>query len=195
MADLYAIILLYLAISGIFMIKGKLGLRWRGAVLISLGLGVPLSYVVISGGPSAHQNAKTASTTPKAQPVETAPTDEVARPPERMAPRPAPPADDEFARPPARRQPPADGTAPATDERLPPGATRKQPPADDATELMEPGGMRPRPQPSDASELMEPGSMRPRKQPADATELMEPGSMRPRKQPADATELMEPGSM
>ena len=61
MADLYAIMLLYLAISGIFMIKGRLGLRWRGAILISLGLGVPLAYVTISGGPNAHQNAKTAS--------------------------------------------------------------------------------------------------------------------------------------
>ena len=40
-ADVYAVLLLYLAISGIFMIKGRLGLRWRGAILISLGVGVP----------------------------------------------------------------------------------------------------------------------------------------------------------
>ena len=33
-ADVYAMLLLYLAISGIFMIKGELGLRWRGAILI-----------------------------------------------------------------------------------------------------------------------------------------------------------------
>src|SRR5262249_17289526 len=54
-ADVYAVLLLYLAISGIFMIKGKLGLRWRGAVLISLGVAVPVTYVVLSGGPGAHQ--------------------------------------------------------------------------------------------------------------------------------------------
>jgi len=52
-ADLYAVLLLYLAISGIFMIKGKLGLRWRGALLISLGVAVPIGYVVLSGGPEA----------------------------------------------------------------------------------------------------------------------------------------------
>ena len=100
MADLYAIMLLYLAISGIFMIKGRLGLRWRGAILIGLGLGVPLTYVVVSGGPNAHQNAKTASTPAVAPPTEVAPSappapdDEFARPPERMAPRTAPPAAD-----------------------------------------------------------------------------------------------------
>jgi hypothetical protein len=50
-ADVYACMLLYLAISGLFMIKGKLGLRWRGAVLVSAGIAVPLAYVVLSGGP------------------------------------------------------------------------------------------------------------------------------------------------
>jgi uncharacterized protein len=54
-ADAYACLLLYLAISGLFMIKGKLGLRWRGALLVSLGAAVPLAYVVLSGGPSAHR--------------------------------------------------------------------------------------------------------------------------------------------
>lgn len=98
MADLYAFMLLYLAISGIFMIKGRLGLRWRGAILISLGLGVPLTYVAVSGGPNAHQNAKTASTKPAVEtpsPTETAPAadDEFARPPDRIAPRAAPPAE------------------------------------------------------------------------------------------------------
>jgi hypothetical protein len=50
-ADIYAILLLYLAISGIFMLKGRLGLRGRGVVLISLGAAVPILYVVLSGGP------------------------------------------------------------------------------------------------------------------------------------------------
>jgi hypothetical protein len=52
-ADAYAVLLLYLAISGIFMIKGKLGLRWRGAALITLGIAVPTVYVIASGGPEA----------------------------------------------------------------------------------------------------------------------------------------------
>jgi hypothetical protein len=54
-ADVYAVMLLYLAISGLFMIKGKLGLRWRGAVLVSAGILVPLVYVIWSGGPEAHR--------------------------------------------------------------------------------------------------------------------------------------------
>lgn len=55
-ADAYAVLLLYLAVSGLFMIKGKLGLRWRGTLLVGLGAAVPIAYVVLSGGPSA--NAK-----------------------------------------------------------------------------------------------------------------------------------------
>jgi hypothetical protein len=54
-ADAYAVLLLYLAISGLFMIKGKLGLRWRGALLVSLGAAVPAAYVILSGGPDAHR--------------------------------------------------------------------------------------------------------------------------------------------
>lgn len=52
-ADAYAILLLYLACSGLFMLKGKLGLRWRGAILVALGAAVPLGYVLWSGGPEA----------------------------------------------------------------------------------------------------------------------------------------------
>jgi uncharacterized protein len=48
-ADAFAVLLLYLAISGIFMIKGKLGLRWRGAVMITAGLAVPIAAIMISG--------------------------------------------------------------------------------------------------------------------------------------------------
>jgi hypothetical protein len=55
-ADAYAVLLLYLAISGLFMIKGKLGLRWRGALLVSLGAAVPIGYVVLSGGPGGHRD-------------------------------------------------------------------------------------------------------------------------------------------
>ncbi len=66
-ADIYAVLLLYLAISGIFMIKGRLGLKWRGAALISLGVAIPLGYVMLSGGPGAQQQAqaKAAATRPR----------------------------------------------------------------------------------------------------------------------------------
>ncbi len=50
-ADAYALLLLYLAGSGIFMIKGRLGLRWRGAVVIATGIAVPVLYVALAGGP------------------------------------------------------------------------------------------------------------------------------------------------
>jgi hypothetical protein len=52
-ADVYAVLLLYLAVSGLFMIKGRLGLRWRGMLLVSVGLAVPLTYLIVSGGPGA----------------------------------------------------------------------------------------------------------------------------------------------
>lgn len=47
-ADGFAVFLLYLAISGIFMIKGRLGLKWRGAALIGLGVAVPVIAVLTS---------------------------------------------------------------------------------------------------------------------------------------------------
>ena len=52
-ADIYAVMLLYLAISGIFMIKGRLGLKWRGTILVGAGVAVPVMYIVLSGGPGA----------------------------------------------------------------------------------------------------------------------------------------------
>ena len=58
-ADAYAVLLLYLAISGIFMIKGRLGLRGRGAVMIAIGLAAPIGYIVLSGGPGAQATEKT----------------------------------------------------------------------------------------------------------------------------------------
>jgi uncharacterized protein len=82
-ADVYAFMLLYLAISGIFMIKGRLGFKWRGMTLISLGIAVPIAYVVLSGGPSAHSG-------------EAKPDAKVAAP---APPPPAPARDEGFARP------------------------------------------------------------------------------------------------
>jgi hypothetical protein len=60
-ADIYAGLLLYLAVSGIFMIKGRLGLRWRGALLITLGLAAPLGYIIASGGPGAQKTERVAA--------------------------------------------------------------------------------------------------------------------------------------
>jgi hypothetical protein len=45
--------LLYLAISGLFMIPGRKGIVGRGALIAALGAAVPITYVVWSGGPEA----------------------------------------------------------------------------------------------------------------------------------------------
>lgn len=63
-ADVYAVLLLYLACSGLFMLKGKLGLRWRGALLVGLGAAVPIGYVVWSGGPDAANKQRAAPDAP-----------------------------------------------------------------------------------------------------------------------------------
>lgn len=67
-ADAYAVLLLYLALSGMFMIKGKLGLKWRGTALVGLGAAVPIAYVVLSGGPSANAK-KTADASAVSEPA------------------------------------------------------------------------------------------------------------------------------
>lgn len=50
-ADGYAVFLLFIAASGAFMIKGKKGIVGRGAILIAIGVVVPIVYVHLSGGP------------------------------------------------------------------------------------------------------------------------------------------------
>jgi hypothetical protein len=50
-ADTYAVILLFLASSGLFMIPGKKGIKGRGAIIALAGAAVPVLYVVLSGGP------------------------------------------------------------------------------------------------------------------------------------------------
>jgi len=50
-ADFYAVFLLFLALSGLFMIPGRKGLLGRGAIVALLGAAVPIAYVVLSGGP------------------------------------------------------------------------------------------------------------------------------------------------
>lgn len=50
-ADGYAVLLLFLATSGTFMLAGRKGLLGRGGILLVLGILVPVLYVVLSGGP------------------------------------------------------------------------------------------------------------------------------------------------
>ena len=50
-ADAYAVGLLFLASSGLFMLPGRKGLLGRGAVFVLLGIAIPVLYVGLSGGP------------------------------------------------------------------------------------------------------------------------------------------------
>jgi hypothetical protein len=50
-ADAYAVLLGFLAISGLFMIKGRKGLWHRGLIFLLIGIAVPVAYVTLSGGP------------------------------------------------------------------------------------------------------------------------------------------------
>lgn len=57
LADAYAAGLLFLAVSGLFMIPGRKGLVGRGAVLVGIGIAIPVAYVQLSGGPEAARAA------------------------------------------------------------------------------------------------------------------------------------------
>jgi hypothetical protein len=57
-ADMYAVLLLYLAFSGLFMIPGRKGLLGRGALIAALGAAVPIAYVLFSGGPEAKNGSR-----------------------------------------------------------------------------------------------------------------------------------------
>jgi uncharacterized protein len=48
-ADAYAAALLFLATSGIFMIAGRKGILGRGAVLVGIGIAIPVLYVHFAG--------------------------------------------------------------------------------------------------------------------------------------------------
>lgn len=87
-ADLYAVLLLYLAISGIFMIKGRLGLKWRGAVLISIGVAVPAAAVLFGKEGAAQTEATVVA---KPAPPPPAPTTKVDAKPDEPEPEHLPP--------------------------------------------------------------------------------------------------------
>jgi hypothetical protein len=48
-ADIFAGALIVLAITGMFLIKGKKGLKWRGAKLVAVGFAVPLFFLWFYG--------------------------------------------------------------------------------------------------------------------------------------------------
>ncbi|KIG16313.1 hypothetical protein DB30_04773 [Enhygromyxa salina] len=50
-ADGYALLLLFLASSGMLMLPGKKGMAGRGWILVLAGAAIPIGYVVLSGGP------------------------------------------------------------------------------------------------------------------------------------------------
>lgn len=50
-ADGYAVVLVLLATSGMFMLPGRKGLLGRGAVLVGLGVAIPLVYLAYVGSP------------------------------------------------------------------------------------------------------------------------------------------------
>lgn len=50
-ADVYAVLLIFLALSGLFMIPGKKGIIRRGALIASIGAAIPALYVILSGSP------------------------------------------------------------------------------------------------------------------------------------------------
>jgi len=46
-ADLFAVALTFLAISGLFMIKGKKGFKGRGKWLTSIGIVIPIIFLIL----------------------------------------------------------------------------------------------------------------------------------------------------
>ena len=50
-ADAYAIGLLVLALGGVLMYPGRMGLFGRGGIFLLIGIAVPVLYVTLSGGP------------------------------------------------------------------------------------------------------------------------------------------------
>lgn len=50
-SDAYAIVLLFLAFSGMLMVRGRKGLIGRGGIFLLIGIAVPVIYLIVSGGP------------------------------------------------------------------------------------------------------------------------------------------------
>jgi len=46
-SDIFAVALILLSISGLFILKGKNGLKWRGTILMSIGIILPLIFLIL----------------------------------------------------------------------------------------------------------------------------------------------------
>lgn len=46
-SDFFAVSLIFLAISGLVIVKGKKGFKWRGAILFAAGLAVPIVFLLL----------------------------------------------------------------------------------------------------------------------------------------------------
>lgn len=46
-SDIFAVALILLSISGMFILKGKNGLKWRGTILVSIGIIIPLVFLMM----------------------------------------------------------------------------------------------------------------------------------------------------
>lgn len=109
-ADAFAVMLLYLSISGIFMIKGKLGFKWRGMILISIGVLVPVTAVLV--GKDGASTQETVAKVPEAAPVVTKPIEPKPTAAAPIEPRPV------ESKPVVEPKPTA--AAPVDDDNLPP---------------------------------------------------------------------------
>lgn len=63
-ADIYAVGLILLALTGVLMSPGRKGLLGRGGLFVLAGIAVPIIYVQLSGGPEA-QSGKPAAQAPE----------------------------------------------------------------------------------------------------------------------------------
>ncbi len=48
-SDIYAVSLIILAVTGLFVRRGKKGIKWRGTIVASLGLIIPIIILIIFG--------------------------------------------------------------------------------------------------------------------------------------------------
>ncbi len=46
-SDIFAVSLILLSLSGMFILKGKNGLKWRGTILIGIGIIIPLAFLAL----------------------------------------------------------------------------------------------------------------------------------------------------
>jgi len=53
LADAYAVLLIFLALSGLFLVRQERAFWNRRTLLVAIGFGTPVLYVVLSGGPGS----------------------------------------------------------------------------------------------------------------------------------------------